>query len=203
VTQVSFLRAGDRGWLLELPDNAAAIRVARRLRTEEPGRLDEVVPGHRTVLVVGDLDPAALRTVAEQALGDEPAAPEAKTVEVPVRYDGPDLADVARLTGLEVDEVVTRHCAAAYVVAFLGFAPGFAYLLGGDPALEVPRRADPRVRVPAGSVAIAGPYSGIYPRRSPGGWQLLGHTELALFDPVRRPPALLAPGDRVRFRPRP
>ena len=100
---------------------------------------------------------------------------------------------------LSPDEVVERHCAAEHVVAFIGFAPGFAYLIGGDERLYVPRLRQPRVRVPTGSVAIAGPYSGVYPRDSPGGWRLLGHTSLPLFDPEAAPPALLAPGDRVSF----
>jgi KipI family sensor histidine kinase inhibitor len=201
MTNVAVLRAGDRGWLLELPDNASALRVTSRLRAANDARLVEIVPGHRTVLAVGDVGRDELRALAEAALADELRSVEAKTVEIPVRYDGADLALVAQLTGLAVDEVVARHVAATYVVAFLGFAPGFAYLIGGDPALEVPRRDDPRERVPAGSVAIAGPYSGVYPRESPGGWRLLGRTELTLFDAGRMAPALLSPGDRVRFRP--
>jgi KipI family sensor histidine kinase inhibitor len=197
--RVEVLRAGDRAWLLELPDDRSAARVAHRLVAEQRERLVDVVPGHRTVLAVGDLGPDELRAVAARALGDAADTPETKTVEIPVTYNGPDLAEVAELTGLAEDEVVARHCRATYEVAFLGFAPGFAYLLGGDPELQVPRRAEPRERVRAGSVAIAGPYSGVYPRASPGGWRLIGHTELTLFDVDRRPPALLSPGDRVRF----
>ena len=116
-----------------------------------------------------------------------------------MRYDGPDLDEVARLTALSPEEVAARHLNAEYVVGFLGFAPGFAYLLGGDERLHVARRAEPRERVPAGSVALAGPYSGIYPRESPGGWQLIGSTTAILFDATRDPPALLVAGDRVRF----
>ena len=122
-----------------------------------------------------------------------------RTVEIPVVYDGADLEAVAQLAGLSAEEVVERHTAAEYAVAFIGFAPGFAYLIGGDERLAVPRLPKPRERVPAGSVAIAGPYSGIYPRDSPGGWRLLGRTSLTLFDPERAAPALLATGDRVRF----
>lgn len=188
---MNVLRAGDRAWLIELDDNAAARRLARRLQ----GRgFEDVVPGHRTVLVVGDVDPAALPDP-----GEEPDEPEGALHEIPVAYDGPDIAEVAVLARIDADEVVARHCAPIYTVAFLGFVPGFPYLVGGDPTLEVPRRSDPRVRVPAGSVAIAGPYSGIYPRESPGGWRLIGRTEVEPFDAERRPPALLAPGDRVRF----
>ncbi len=192
-------RAGEHGVLLELPDNAAAVRVARRLASE-PGLVD-VVPGHRTVLVTWDDEPPELIELAEAALRDDQAAPTGASVEIPVRYDGPDLDEVAGLTGLSPEEVAARHLGAEYVVGFLGFAPGFAYLLGGDERLRVERRAEPRERVPAGSVALAGPYSGIYPRESPGGWQLIGSTTAVLFDATRDPPALLSPGDRVRFVP--
>lgn len=187
---MNVLRTGDRAWLIELADNAAARRMARHLQ----GRgFEDVVPGHRTVLVVGDLDPADLSEP-----GDRPEDPDGALFEIPVTYDGRDLEEAAGLAGIDVDELVARHTGSLYLVAFLGFA-GLPYLLGGDPALEVPRRSDPRVRVPAGSVAIAGPYSGIYPRESPGGWRLIGRTEFELFDVERRPPAILAPGDRVRF----
>ena len=109
--------------------------------------------------------------------------------------------EVAQLCALSVEEVVARHLAAAYTVAFLGFSPGFGYLLGLDPQLVVPRLERPRTRVPAGTVAIAGPYSGVYPRESPGGWRLIGATDATLFDAARTPPALLAAGDAVRFVP--
>lgn len=183
-------RAGDRAWLIELADNAAARRLTRHLHD---GGFEDVVPGHRTVLVIGDLDPAGLPEPGEQQ--DEP---EGELLEVPVTYDGPDLEEAAGLAGVDADELVARHTSPVYTVGFLGFA-GLPYLLGGDPALAVPRRSDPRVRVAAGSVAIAGPYSGVYPRDSPGGWRLIGRTEVELFDVERTPPAVLAPGDRVRF----
>lgn len=144
---------------------------------------------------------AQLATLADDA--DAPAAtPAARLVEIPVRYGGehgPDLDEVARDTGLSPEQVVARHTAGHYHVALLGFAPGFPYLLGLDPALALPRLATPRQRVPAGSVAIGGAQTGIYPRESPGGWRVIGRTPLTLFDPLRDPPALLAPGDRVRF----
>lgn len=185
--------AGDRAALIELTDNAAAVALARSLA----GRPDlgDVVPGHRTVLVTWEVDAPVLDF---DAIPGE-AVPPGKRHELSVVYDGPDVADVARLTGLSTEEVVTRHAAAEYVVAFLGFAPGFAYLLGGDERLEVPRLDRPRERVPGGTVAIAGPYAGVYPRDSPGGWRLLGRTDAVLFDAERAEPALLAPGDRVRF----
>ena len=190
--------SGDHGALLELPDNAAAVRVARRLTSECAGLVD-VVPGHRTVLVTWDEEPEELMVLAEAALRDDQAPLAGASIEIPVRYDAPDLEEVARLTALSPEDVAARHLEAEYVVGFLGFAPGFAYLLGGDERLRVERRAEPRELVPAGSVALAGPYSGIYPRESPGGWQLIGSTTTVLFDASRDPPALLSPGDRVRF----
>jgi KipI family sensor histidine kinase inhibitor len=191
--------AGDRGALVELSDSAAAVRVAHALT----GRAEfvDVVPGHRTVLVTWarGAQPTVLDSLVDSALAAESAPEPGRRIEIPVVYDGPDLQEVARLVNLSPEEVVERHAAAEYIAAFIGFAPGFAYLIGGDERLYVPRLSQPRVRVPAGTVAIAGLYSGVYPRDSPGGWRLLGHTSLALFDPAAAPPALLAPGDRVSF----
>lgn len=197
MSAIEVRRAGEHGVLLELPDNAGAVRVARRLASK--AGLIDVVPGHRTVLVTWDVEPPELIELAEAALLDDQAAANGASVEIPVRYDGPDLKEVAASTGLSPEEVAARHMGAEYVVGFLGFAPGFAYLLAGDERLRVERRAEPRALVPAGSVALAGPYSGIYPRASPGGWQLIGSTTTVLFDARREPPALLSPGDRVRF----
>jgi biotin-dependent carboxylase-like uncharacterized protein len=147
-----------------------------------------------------DLDALASRILALQVRSANPAGP--ARAELPVCYDGPDLAEVARLAGLSVAEVIARHAAAEYTVGWLGFSPGFGYLTGLDPALcDVPRLAQPRLRVPAGSVAIAGGLAAVYPSASPGGWRLLGRTSAVLWDPGRDPPALLAPGMRVRFRP--
>jgi KipI family sensor histidine kinase inhibitor len=192
--------AGDRGALLDVPEGTAA-RVARAI-AGLPGVTD-AVPGHQTVLVTwDDRPPSDLAEVASRAAAMyERGDPRRTAVEIPLVYDGADLHVVAELSGLSVDAVIARHAAAEYTVAFLGFAPGFAYLVGGDRRLHVPRREEPRQRVPAGSVAVAGPYSGVYPREAPGGWRLLGTTELVLFDPGRQPPALLEPGDRVRFVP--
>jgi len=197
VSSIEVRDAGEHGVLFELPDNAAAVRVARELASQ--AGLIDVVPGHRTVLVTWDDEPPELIELAEAALRDDQAAAKGSSVEIPVRYDGPDLKEVAASTRLSPEEVAARHMAAEYAVGFLGFAPGFAYLLGGDERLQVERRAEPRALVPAGSVALAGPYSGIYPRESPGGWQLIGSTSTVLFDATRDPPALLSPGDRVRF----
>lgn len=158
----------------------------------------EAVLGARTVLLRGE--PARLRAMLEGAAPVTGAVAAAgPTVEIAVRYDGPDLADVARLTGLSESEVVAAHTGTPWVVAFGGFAPGFFYLVGGDPRLQVPRRESPRPRVPAGAVGLAGEFSGVYPRASPGGWRLLGTTDAVLWDSDRAEPALLSPGASVRF----
>ena len=166
----------------------------------------EVVPGMNNLTVVFDplaADSAALAgELAAAWESAESAAPTVRHVEIPVQYGGefgPDLPDVARHTGLDVEELVKRHTAGEYIVFFLGFQPGFAYLGGLDPALHTPRRSVPRIEVPAGSVGIGGAQTGIYPAASPGGWQLIGRTALPLFDPGQTPPTLLQPGDRVRF----
>jgi KipI family sensor histidine kinase inhibitor len=196
---VSVRRAGDRGALVDLPDNGSAVRLARVLREERPELVDVVV-GHATVLVTWAGHSVELAAIAARVLAEEPE-PAGRLVEIPVTYDGPDLDVVAELTGLSREEVVARHTGAEHVAAFLGFQPGFAYLTGGDERLHVPRREVPRTVVPGGTVAIAGPYSGVYPRDSPGGWRLLGSTTAVLFDPSREAPALITPGDRVRFVP--
>lgn len=190
---------GRSALLVEVDDvlgYQAALELAR------PAGVVEVVPAARTLLV--RFDPAlagaaevsrALRRVSTVDV----QRPVPGTVLVPVRYDGADLADVAEASGLSVHEVVNRHTSAEYEVAFCGFSPGFGYLTGLDPALHLPRRPTPRTRVPAGSVAIAGEYSAIYPRSSPGGWHLLGHTDVPVWDVARAEPSLLPPGTRVRF----
>ena len=163
----------------------------------------DVVPAAATVLiVVGDDAPIvpvrqALASLSVPASGELPLSDQ--VIEIPVCYDGPDLAEVARLTGLSVQDVVAAHTGSDWRVAFGGFAPGFAYLSWGDARLTVPRRPEPRTSVPAGSVALAGDFSAIYPRSSPGGWQLIGHTESVVFDVTREPPALLQPGAAVHF----
>lgn len=201
---------GDRGLLLELEGTAEAVRCADRVRADpRAGALvEDVVPGARTVLLVARPGVTVERLRAVVAAGGHPGphdpgasgrdAPHPEVV-VPVTYDGPDLARVARLTGLSEAEVVEAHTATPWQVAFGGFVPGFAYLVGGDPRLHVPRRESPRPSVPAGSVGLAGEFSGIYPRTSPGGWQLIGRTDLSLWEPERDPPALLAAGGAVRF----
>lgn len=213
-------RLGEEALLLRLGEgidpatNARVHAVAHRVRAEAPAWVRDVVPAYATLAVFVDL--AALRdgddplAVAEAWLAplaaevaDAPPAPAAGAVrEVPVRFggaDGPDLADVAAAAGLPVADAIDRFCAPPYQVAMLGFAPGFPYLLGLDPALAMPRLATPRTHVPSGSVAIGGAQAGIYPREGPGGWRLLGRTPVVLFDPGRASPAWLQPGERVRF----
>ena len=195
--------AGERGLLVEVEDLETVHRLHAALRELDPPGVVELVPGYRTVLIVADpgqaeaLDELAARLPHLELPPAESVAGE--TVEIPVSYDGEDLPEVAGLTGLEAEEVVRRHTAPEYTVAFLGFSPGFPYLVGLDPALQVPRRDTPRTSIPAGSVGLAGNQTGIYPTASPGGWQLIGHTDVTLFDPARDPPALLAPGTHLRF----
>ena len=195
--------AGERGLLVEVEDLATVHRLHAALRELDPPGVVELVPAYRTVLIVADPGQAeALDDLAARLPGLELPPAEAvagETVDIPVRYDGEDLPEVAGLTGLEPEEVVRRHTAPEYTVAFLGFSPGFPYLVGLDPALQVPRRDTPRTSIPAGSVGLAGTQTGIYPTATPGGWQLIGRTEVTLFDPARDPPALLAPGTRLRF----
>ncbi|WP_399894807.1 allophanate hydrolase subunit 1 [Streptomyces sp. BBFR51] len=197
--------AGRHALLVELPDaEGTAAFHAEVLRRRAAGTLPpvrEIVPGARTVLLDGVPDPEALaRTLTEWAVPPG-GADDGDVVEIAVRYDGPDLADVAALWGVAPEEVAARHTSRTYRVAFCGFAPGFGYLTGLPPRLHVPRRSTPRTRVPAGAVALAGPYSAVYPRSTPGGWQLIGTMPdpRPLWDPTRERAALLAPGTRVRF----
>jgi len=198
---------GDRALLVELGSTSEAVAFAAALRSGPPAAVGEVVPAARTVLVVA-ADGVGVAALRQALLEVSPAAAEAATgaateggevIEVPVTYDGEDLADVASLTGLTPEEVVAAHTGQTWQVAFGGFAPGFGYLVGEDDRLHVPRRTESRTAVPAGAVGLAGEYSGIYPRTSPGGWQLIGRTDAHLWDLERQPPALLAPGVRVRF----
>jgi KipI family sensor histidine kinase inhibitor len=198
---VRVLPYGPGGWLVETGEHdvvgyAAAVRRAGRRSVVE------VVPAARTVLVrVGDPDRTAEVGAWLASLVPEPVAGCEATpaVEVPVVYDGDDLADVASACRLTTSEVIERHSATTYICAFVGFAPGFAYLTGLDPSLRLPRRATPRTRVPAGAVAIAAGYTAVYPSVSPGGWHLIGRTDLVMWDPGREPPGAIRPGAAVRF----
>ncbi len=203
MTALTFAPMGENALLIGCGDLATVRRVdAALLRAELPWVRD-IVPAYDSVLVVAHptsgVDPRSLAgELAGWSLPDA-ASDRAEVVTLHVRYDGPDLDDVCDLTGLSADEVVARHTAGAYTVAFLGFSPGFPYLTGLDPALSVPRLASPRTSVPPGSVGIGGDQTGVYPAPTPGGWRLIGTTSDVLFDPRRQPPALLAPGDTVRF----
>ncbi|GAB3627535.1 allophanate hydrolase [Pandoraea terrae] len=166
----------------------------------------DTIPGMNNLTVIYDPLAADADTLAaklrEAWQAPPPAGETGRDIEIPVAYGGkhgPDLAEVARHTRLAPKTVVQRHAKAEYIVYFLGFQPGFAYLGGLDPSLATPRRAEPRLSVPAGTVGIGGSQTGIYPMSSPGGWQLIGHTAMTLFDPTQDPPTLLAPGDRIRF----
>ena len=207
---VHLRRAGSDAVLLDCGSLERALEVLHRLSVaRDAGTLDvdELVPAAQTVLVRGG-EARGPRGFADrlsaliEGAGTEGglADPMPETV-IPVRYDGLDLAEVAEIAGMSAEQVVERHLAARYTVAFTGFAPGFAYLSGGDPALVVPRRSTPRPRIDAGSVGLAGPFSAVYPRQSPGGWQLIGRTASSMWDLDRDPPALLLPGNRVRFVP--
>ncbi len=196
------LRYGSRAVLVELAGLEQVAGLHTALRHQPLHGVLELVPAARTLLVRFDPGVTGLaRLTAElTALAPREAATvEADQVVIPVRYDGVDLAEVARQSGLSPAQVIARHTAAEYRVAFGGFAPGFAYLTGVDPALRMPRRATPRTRVPAGALALADGFTAVYPRESPGGWQLIGSTELTLWDPAADPPSRLTPGTAVRF----
>ncbi len=197
-------RAGPSAVLLEWDDEAAvsaAYDLLVAARTEGVLTASEIVPAARTVLVDGVTDPDRIRTLMEAGgvHAPSPAAGSLPTITIPTTYDGEDLDDVARMWRTDRAGVVAIHTGTEFRVAFCGFAPGFAYLTGLDAQHHVARRPSPRTRVPAGTVALAGPYSGVYPSASPGGWQCIGRTEAMLFDLENDPPALLAPGVTVRF----
>lgn len=228
MTRPTIASLGDGALVIRLGDTVDPTLVARvgalstRIRHAHLDGVLELVPAYTSLAVffdVRDVTHDALARALAPILGDAPVPPipidaadssdpignatvsSGPIHQIPVHYDGPDLPEVARLTGLTIDEVVARHAARTYTVYFLGFAPGFAYLGELDPSLVIPRRAEPRRRVPAGSVAIAAAQTAVYPLDTPGGWHLLGHTPTVMFDPSADPPALLAPGDRVRFVP--
>ncbi len=196
------LRCGEGAALVELDGLPEVLGLYAALSADPPPGTGGLVPAARTLLVRHDpavLTFEALRAELAVRAGGPVHLRDGGQVEVPVRYDGEDLEEVAGLTGLPVREVVRRHAGGTYTCAFCGFAPGFAYLAGLDARLHVPRLPTPRTRVPAGAVAIAAEFTAVYPRESPGGWRILGHTGSRLWDLERDPPALLAPGTRVRF----
>jgi KipI family sensor histidine kinase inhibitor len=198
------LPSGSTALLAELDDLDAVLALYAALDADPPAGVVDVVPAARTVLLVIDPARTSLEQVAAAVRATTPrpgtrAAGDA--IELPVHYDGADLTELAGLLRLTAAELVHRHTAAEWTVAFCGFAPGFGYLTQPGTGWDVPRRPTPRTAVPPGSVGLAGEFSGVYPRESPGGWQLIGRTDVAVFELDRDPPALLRPGTRVRFVP--
>ncbi|HEV7853993.1 MAG TPA: allophanate hydrolase subunit 1 [Mycobacterium sp.] len=203
---------GDAAVLLQFDSTAEVLAWADVVRDADLLGVVDIVPASRTVLI--KLDGPRYQGVARQQLSKLRLAPESleqtaapidgrADVVIDVVYEGADLGEVADLTGLTPREVVAAHTQTPWRVGFAGFAPGFGYLVGGDERLKVPRRSEPRTKVPIGAVGLAGEFSGVYPRESPGGWQLIGHTseeQSALWDVERDPPALLTPGQWVQFR---
>ncbi|WP_172171125.1 carboxyltransferase domain-containing protein [Brevibacterium sp. CT2-23B] len=199
---LTFHTASTRHLLVECADLGTTMALHHSLEAADLPGVTELIPAARTVLI--SFDPA--RTKAEilaeavRGLGHtESASDAAREVTIDVHYDGDDLAEVADLLSVSPAEVIKRHQAATWQVAFAGFAPGFGYLAGDDELFNVPRRSSPRTRVPVGSVALAGEFTGVYPRSSPGGWQLIGRTDAKLWDLDREPPALFVPGTIVKF----
>ena len=197
-----FLPVNGTAILVELADLDQTLALLHSLQTTPIAGVQELVPAARTILVqfaphlLSEAD--LVRAIAQLDL-DRRTESSDVLIEIPVTYDGEDLVEVARFLGLSVEEVVRRHTGCEWSAAFTGFAPGFAYLSGGDPVFDLPRRTTPRTRVPAGAVALAGTFTGVYPQESPGGWQLIGVTEEPMWDLSRPQPALIQPGYRVRF----
>jgi KipI family sensor histidine kinase inhibitor len=201
---VRVLPCGDAALLVEVDSLEEVLGLASTLRDEPLPGVREVVPAARTLLLRCDPGAGGPRPVAEAIRDVRPRSgrdrPPVDEVEIPVTYDGEDLAEAAGLVKLDAKALVEWHTSTGWEVAFCGFAPGFGYLVPDGRPFAVPRRSTPRTRVPPGSVGLAGEFSGVYPRESPGGWQLIGRTERPVFDLDADPPALLRPGVRVRFR---
>lgn len=196
------LPSGTTALLVELEDLDEVLGLYAALADDMPHGVVDVVPAARTLLVMTDPSVASLSAVAEAVRRTTPRSDRTDSgdlVEIPVTYDGQDLDEAAQLVGCDRAELVRRHTAEEWTVAFCGFMPGFGYLTSKAWSSQVPRRSSPRKSVPPGAVGLAGEFSGVYPRESPGGWQLIGRTELATFDASREPASLLRPGVRVRF----
>ncbi len=197
-----FLPVSLNALLVELADLDQTLALLASLQRAPLAGVEELVPAARTILVQFRPSATSVATLIDAiAARDLSQRVErgSQRVEIPVHYDGEDLAEMAQLLGITPDELVRRHTGSDYAVAFVGFAPGFAYLSGGHESLDVPRRTTPRTRIPAGAVGLAGRFSGVYPQASPGGWQIIGRTPLAMWDIEREVPALLQPGFSVRF----
>jgi len=195
------LPAGDSALLIELDDVEAVLGLSGALRADPLDGVLEAIPAARTVLLLCDPDLRSLHTVADSVRRIRTSAAQSRldeVVEIPVTYDGQDIDEVLELTGRTRRGLIDWHTGSEWQVAFCGFAPGFGYLVTDDP-VSIPRKDTPRTRVPPGSVGLAGEFTGIYPSASPGGWQLIGRTNVTLFDISANPPALLRPGIQVRF----
>ncbi len=200
--KLRFLPVNLNALLVELADLDQTLALLASLQREPLQGVQELVPAARTLLIRYRPSATSAEALVQGIAGrdlSQRAERGSTLVEIPVHYDGEDLAEVAQILGITPEEVVRRHTGSEYTVAFTGFAPGFAYLSGGHPSLNVPRRSTPRTRIPAGAVGLAGSFSGVYPQASPGGWQIIGVTPLAMWDLDRAQPALLQPGYRVRF----
>lgn len=199
---MKLMPCADSGLLVEMSAMDEVLALYAQLDDDPPEGIIDMVPAATTLLLT--IDPARTdverlsRQVSSVTIGTHHRATTGE-VEIPVVYDGEDLAEVARLTGLDEWGVIEAHTGQPWTVAFCGFAPGFGYMVGGDERLQVPRRDNPRTKVPPGSVALAGEFTSVYPRESPGGWQLIGRTSLKVWDIEAEPPALLVPGTVVRF----
>ncbi|WP_411283526.1 5-oxoprolinase subunit B family protein [Lapillicoccus sp.] len=196
------LPSGSTAMLVEVDDLDEVVALYAALVGDPPAGVVDIVPAARTLLLVTDPAVASLAAVERAVRSTTPREDQqarGELVEVPVTYDGEDLEEAAALLGCDTVELVRRHTADEWTVAFCGFIPGFGYLTSPTWTTAVPRRSTPRTKVPLGAVALAGEFSGVYPRESPGGWQLLGRTPLTMFDPARQTPAVLRPGVRVRF----
>jgi len=191
---------GASAVLLECADLAETQRLRLAIQRSFEA-VTEIIPGARTLLLRLDrpLGAGERQDLLDLPGVDAPPAGDLETVTLPVDYSGPDLSEVAERTGTSPEEVVALHTGQTWTVAFCGFAPGFGYLVGENERLRVPRHDQPRMSVPAGAVGLADAFSGVYPRSGPGGWQLIGRTDVTLWDLDRDPPALLRPGGRVRF----
>jgi KipI family sensor histidine kinase inhibitor len=197
-----FLPVNLNALMVEQGNLEQTLALLASLKREPIAGIDELVPAARTLLVyfrpaVQSMT-ALVQMISQRDVGAQ-AERSSTRIEIPVQYDGEDLAEVAGLLGITPAEVIQRHTGSDYTVAFTGFAPGFAYLTGGHPSFNVPRRSTPRTRIPAGAVGLAGTFSGVYPQASPGGWQIIGTTPTAMWDIARDVPALLQPGYQVRF----
>lgn len=196
------LAYGDSAVLVQFDGMRDVLALYAQLAEAPPPGIRNMVPATRTLLI--EIDVAittqhALAEIVRRTPLDKAQSEPTGYVRIPVTYDGPDLSTAAHLTGLEVPEVIAEHTRCDWTVAFCGFSPGFGYLVSDDSRLNVPRRSDPRTSVPAGSVGLAGEFTGVYPNKSPGGWQIIGHTTASLWEPAREPPALLSAGVHVRF----